>query len=110
MRTRIYCLRTLLFVLLAHYLCLSPAHSGEKSRAENVIVVTLDGFRWQEFFAGADETLLDKKAGGVRDLDGLKQRYWRPTAEERRAALLPFIWTGFAKEGQIFGDRSRAAP
>jgi hypothetical protein len=24
-------------------------------RTENVIVVTLDGFRWQEFFEGADE-------------------------------------------------------
>ncbi len=87
-----------------------PVHAAEKPHAENLIIVTLDGFRWQEFFAGADETLLDKKAGGVRDLKDLKERYWRPAAEERRAVLLPFIWNNVAKEGQIFGDRARQAP
>jgi Metalloenzyme superfamily len=72
--------------------------------------VTLDGFRWQEFFQGADEALLNKQFGGVRDLDGLKKRYWRASAEERREALLPFFWTTLAKQGQIFGDRTRKAP
>ena len=79
-------------------------------RTENVIVVTLDGFRVQEFFGGADETLMDSKFGGVKDLAKLKSRYWKATAEERRAALLPFFWNTLAKEGQIFGDRSRQAP
>src|SRR5229473_2260890 len=83
----------------------SPACAGGKPaapRTENVIVVTLDGFRWQEFFGGADETLLNKEFGGVRDLDWLKKRYWRGTAEERRSVLLPFFWNTLAKEGQIF--------
>src|SRR5262249_15107544 len=79
-------------------------------RAENVIVVTLDGFRPQEFFAGADETLIDAKAGGVPDPVGLRRRYWRDTAEERREALLPFLWKTVATKGQVFGDRSRNAP
>jgi hypothetical protein len=80
-------------------------------RTENVIVVTLDGLRWQEFFTGADETLIDVKAGGVREgeLDGLKKRYWRSTLEERREVLLPFVWGTIAKQGQIFGDPSRKA-
>src|SRR5262245_59332230 len=88
-----------------------PAYGEEVSRrTENVVIVTLDGFRWQELFGGADETLLDKKAGGVRAVDDLKNRYWRATAEERRLALMPFFWNTLAKEGQVFGDRSRKAP
>jgi hypothetical protein len=83
---------------------------AENVRTENVIVVTWDGFRWQELFGGADETLLDAKAGGIRDLDGLKRRFWRATADERRRALLPFVWGTIAKEGQIFGDTLRQAP
>ncbi len=78
-------------------------------RTENVIVVTWDGFRWQELFTGADAALLDEKAGGVKDLRGLRRRYWRASHEERREVLLPFVWGTIAKRGQIFGDPSRKA-
>lgn len=78
-------------------------------RTHNVIIVTLDGFRFQEFFGGADDSLMNKQFGGVRDLDGLKKRYGKDTAEERRAVLLPFFWNTVAKKGQIFGDRARKA-
>ena len=77
---------------------------------ENVVVVTLDGLRPEEFFGGADEHLIDAEAGGVRDVAGLRGRYWRESAEERRRALLPFIWGTVAERGQVFGDRSRDAP
>src|SRR3954453_10273373 len=73
-------------------------------KAENVLVVTLDGFRWQEFFAGADDSLLDEKQGGVRDLPGLKRRYWRGTPAARREVLLPFLWGTVARQGQVFGN------
>lgn len=99
--------------VLAIAIAAAPVCAGEKHaalRTENVIVVTLDGFRWQEFFGGADETLLNKEFGGVRDLDGLKKHYWRGSAEERRAVLLPFFWNTVAKDGQIFGDPTRKAP
>ena len=79
------------------------------SAADNVIVVTLDGFRWQELFSGADESLLDKESGGVGNVAALKQRYWRDTPEARRAALMPFFWDQVAKHGQVFGDPSRNA-
>jgi hypothetical protein len=78
-------------------------------RTENLIVVTLDGLRWQELFAGADEDLLNKEFGGVRDLPGLKNRYWRNTPEARRQALMPFFWGTIAKKGQVFGNPSRSA-
>ena len=82
---------------------------GPPRRTESVIVVTLDGFRPQEFFGGADATLMDAKSGGVPDVAGLKARYLRETAEARREALLPFLWGTVAKKGQVFGDRSRGS-
>jgi len=83
--------------------------SDPPRRTENVLVVTWDGFRWQELFTGADAALLDEKSGGVKDLDDLKRRYWRDTLEQRRETLLPFVWGTIAKQGQIFGDPSRKA-
>lgn len=73
-------------------------------KAENAIIVTLDGFRWQELFEGADESFMDSKQGGVRDIAGLKKRYLRETAEARRETLMPFFWGTVAKKGQVFGN------
>jgi hypothetical protein len=78
-------------------------------KAENVLVVTVDGFRWQEFFTGADESFIDSKQG-VRDVAGLKQRYWRDTPQARREALLPFLWGTVAKQGQVFGNLTKKSP
>lgn len=79
------------------------------SAADNVIVVTLDGFRWQELFGGADEKLLNKEFGGVVNVADLKQRYWKDTPEARREVLMPFFWNEIAKRGQVFGDPERKA-
>src|SRR5688500_5221478 len=75
----------------------------------NVVLVTIDGLRWQEVFTGAEDKLFDERAGGVRDMAGLRQRYWRDTPEARREALMPFFWRVIAKQGQVFGDPSRSA-
>jgi hypothetical protein len=101
-----------LVVLVAIGASGAPLRAGEKQalRTQNVVVVTLDGFRFQEFFGGADDTLCNKPFGGVKDLDRLRKRYVRTTPEERREALLPFFWGTIAKQGQIFGDRARKAP
>jgi hypothetical protein len=76
------------------------------ARTRNVILVTTDGFRWQEVFGGADKALLDKETGGVADLPAVKVQFDRATAEERRQALMPFLWSEIAKRGQLFGDPS----
>lgn len=78
-------------------------------KTKNVIVVTLDGFRWQELFGGADESFMDSRQGGVRDINSLKARYLRKTADERRETLMPFLWTTIAKKGQIFGNPGKNA-
>lgn len=98
---------SLIAILLALPALSAAARAEEPQRTQNVILVTYDGLRWQELFAGADETLLNKESGGVRDIPELKSRFWRDTPEERRETLLPFFWKSVARQGQVFGDPSR---
>lgn len=71
---------------------------------ESVLLVTLDGLRWQELFGGADQSLINEKDGGVREPGQTLARFWRETPAERRRALMPFFWSKVAQEGQVFGD------
>ena len=90
---------TLFIAVLIGCIFVAPAIAQEKPRTENVIVVTLDGFRFQEFFGGADETLLNKQFGGVRDIEGLKT-----TLLARNAGGTPFgtaaIFLGHHRQGR----------
>lgn len=85
------------------------AEEGTAHKTRNIIFVMTDGFRWQEFFDGADATLMNKKNGRVVDEEALKKAYWRDSPEDRRLALLPFVWTVMAKEGQIYGNRAKGS-
>jgi len=70
-----------------------------------VILITLDGFRWQELFTGADSLLIGNK-DYVHKADMLKEAFWGDTPTERREALLPFIWGQVEEMGQIHGNRT----
>jgi len=84
----------------------SPPQTTPSSqlKSRNVILITLDGLRWQEVFGGVDETLMDKDLGGVKDLPQLKQRFQRAMAVESRETLMPFFWKTLATQGVVFGD------
>ena len=69
-----------------------------------VILITLDGLRWQELFSGAD-SLLIANTNYVEDTTGLIKHFWRKTAIERREVLLPFLWKEAAIMGQLHGNR-----
>ncbi|MEO7308019.1 MAG: hypothetical protein ABIR78_07820 [Ferruginibacter sp.] len=70
----------------------------------NLFIITLDGFRWQELFNGADQALLnnEKFTPGNSLLNML---YMAATPEERRKKLMPFFWNVIAANGQIYGNR-----
>jgi hypothetical protein len=92
--------------LLVAAASLTSAWSGSQSqpRASHVVIVTIDGLRWQEFFTGADRDLFKRdRSGSGGDAE---RRFWRESPEERRVALMPFIWTTIPTRGQIFGDPS----
>lgn len=73
-------------------------------KTQNVVLITTDGLRWQEVFTGAEHALISKETGGVADVEGIESQFWREKPEEGRVALLPFFWTKFATEGQIYGN------
>lgn len=98
------CLLTLLLATPA-----VQAAEPDKARNSNVVYITWDGFRWQEFFGGAQKEFIAKDAG-VADVEGVKKRFWRESEAERRSTLLPFVWKTIASRGQIFGDASKNAP
>jgi hypothetical protein len=85
------------------------ASARQQSPVANVLVVTMDGMRWQEVFGGLQAELLTPKAGGVTDAGAIRQRFGAPTPEARREKLMPFLWTAIAAEGQVFGDESRGS-
>ena len=76
--------------------------------ARNVILITLDGVRWQELFNGPERGLLGRDEKAITESSSYK-RFWRDTAEARREALMPFFWTVAARQGQVFGDPARGS-
>ena len=73
------------------------------------MLVTADGLRWQEVFAGSDRALMNKENGGVAHPDALKQSFWHDTPDERREALLPFVWSTVGRQGQLFGNAEKGS-
>jgi type I phosphodiesterase/nucleotide pyrophosphatase len=86
-----------------------PGSVGAQRPDRRVIVVTLDGFRWQEIFTGAARGLITGDSGGVRDTALTLGRYWRESPERRREALLPFFWRTISGQGQIWGDGAQGS-
>jgi hypothetical protein len=77
---------------------------AQQHKTENVILVTFDGYRWQDLFNGAEKKLIDDKKQ-VKDTTKLKAQYWAETPQERRTRLMPFMWGTMAKRGLIIGNR-----
>ena len=67
---------------------------AQKNKVENIILISVDGLRWQEVFQGADSLM-------IKD-----QKYWAQTVAERREKLMPFFWGTIAKKGQLYGNRN----
>ena len=73
--------------------------------AQNVVVITIDGLRWQEFFSGASRDYFKKEKAGAPG--PAERRFWRESEAERRAILMPFLWDVVARDGQILGDQTK---
>jgi Type I phosphodiesterase / nucleotide pyrophosphatase len=83
----------------------SGSNSAKAGRETHVILVVADGLRWQEVYRGADSVLLFHSDAIPRGANDARRRYWRRTPAERRAALMPFVWSTVAREGQLYGNR-----
>jgi Type I phosphodiesterase / nucleotide pyrophosphatase len=74
--------------------------------AENIIIITTDGLRWQEVFAGMDSAIANNKKFDQGDSTAIYKKYWAADPIERRKKLLPFFWSMIEKNGQIYGNRN----
>lgn len=82
-----------------------PLLIAQTPNTNRVILITLDGYRWQELFTGSDPALIGNPKY-VHDSTGLKEAFWRPTAQQRREALMPFFWQEVTQMGQLHGNRN----
>nr|WP_315155376.1 alkaline phosphatase family protein [uncultured Flavobacterium sp.] len=84
----------------------AEAQQQKTIKNPKIVIITLDGFRWQELFTGADSKLVGNKKY-VEDTTALKEKFWRNTPAERRTALMPFFWNEVTKMGQLHGNRNQ---
>src|SRR6478752_1106567 len=76
-----------------------------QKKTENLIIITLDGMRWQEVFGGVDTVLVNNK-NFTKDSAGIMKNFWSDDVAERRTKLFPFFWSTVAKQGQVYGNRN----
>ncbi len=71
--------------------------------AENVILVTIDGLRWQEVFRGLDERLLVEEYNSIGE--ALASKFGGVTSTERADKLMPFLHQVILEQGSVIGNR-----
>jgi len=90
----------ILFFVLMYNIC------SAQRQTENLVIVTLDGMRWEEVFKGVDSAIIvDKKF--TKDSDQIVKKFWSNNINERKKKLLPFLWTTIESEGQLYGNRTK---
>lgn len=89
-------------LVFAAVLALSGSAETSQPAASNVVIITIDGYRWQEMFSGVASEYFTKDSKGQPG--GMERRFWRETPDARRRALTPFLWNDVAAQGQIIGD------
>ena len=97
-------MKRIAYVLLAALMLILPSMASGKRK---VVLIMVDGYRWQELYRGADSALINTKEFGNPAL--VKADYWRATPEERRRALMPFTWEHIARHGVMIGNRDKGS-
>lgn len=79
--------------------------SSKAQKTENIIIITTDGFRWQEVFKGLDQAIANDKKFNQGDSTYIYKKYAGADAKESRQKIMPFFWSEIALKGQIYGNR-----
>lgn len=95
-------MKTKLFLIL---LICTKLVAAQETKTKNVVLISVDGYRWQELFKGADSVLLKNKEYRKQDSTEVFEKFWASTDQQRREKLMPFFWSTIAKEGQLYGNR-----
>lgn len=77
----------------------------EKETAQQkLVIVTIDGYRWQEVFRGADSVILHN-ANFVSNVPLAQSLFWANNTEERKNKLMPFLHSITKENGFMVGNR-----
>ena len=85
---------------------LISCHAWGQRQTENIIIITTDGFRWQDLFKGMDSAIANNSKYNQGDSSYLFEKYWSNDESERRKKLMPFLWSTILSQGQLFGNRT----
>ena len=88
------------------FIILSVCFCAFSQTAENIIIITTDGFRWQEVFSGMDSAIANNKKFNQDDSAAIYKKYWAANPLERRKKIMPFLWSTIENNGQIYGNRN----
>ncbi|MBO6573956.1 MAG: alkaline phosphatase family protein [Rhodothermales bacterium] len=86
-------MRVLPLLVLFLVLATAPSHAQET----RVVLVTLDGLRWEEVFRGMDPSMTEDES--------LLAEFGVGDAAERRTTLMPWLWRTLATQGVLLGNR-----
>lgn len=87
-------MRRLTIAVAALFANLAAQPARAQEAPPSVILVTIDGYRWQDLFRGADPALVTDERYRARYID----------VPNRAAALTPFLLS-FAQDGALIGNR-----
>lgn len=91
--------------LILSFLLCSSVFAVAQRQTGNIIIITTDGFRWQEVFKGMDSAIANNSKYNQGDSGYIFKQYWSNDENERRKKLFPFLWSTVASKGQLFGNR-----
>lgn len=85
-----------------------PGAAQQREAASRVVLVTLDGARWQDIFGGVDVDVLRSTSGKTPiEQTPTYRRFWAATPQASREKVMPFLWTTLARQhGVLAGNRA----
>lgn len=86
--------------LLAVLLLIAPTFAAAQADDQRLILVTMDGTRWQEVFRGPDAALVADKRFTHPDMKEIVAASWKTGAD-----LMPFLHSLAAQGGVLTGNR-----
>lgn len=98
-----YCKKIGLIILLLPVFM--QGFARQKGQTENIVIVTIDGCRWQDVFRGPDSSMLFGEKFMKDNAVRLRKPYWDTNTQVHRQKLMPFIWGIMNNTGQLYGNR-----
>jgi hypothetical protein len=101
------------FIVFSFFMSVSlhaqqPANQSTIPTVENVVLVTLDGLRWQEVFRGLDARLVaDENYTSTKET--LEENFAGTASKSSAERLLPFLHGVVFQQGSVFGNRDAAS-